>query len=63
METTSLFTFTFVAEVDDDVLPEVEPVHDGLEHVGDHTGALDSDFQVVMTSLNIVDLGVSPNHV
>lgn len=59
----SSFAFTFVAEVDDDVLPEVESVYHRPEHIGDHAGALDFDVQVVMASLNVVDLGVSSNHV
>lgn len=54
---------TFVAQVDGDVLPEIKPVHDGPEQIGDHAGALDPDAQVVVARLYVVDLCVFPDHV
>lgn len=54
---------TLVAEVDSDVFLEIEPVHDGPEQVGNHTGALYFDAQVVVARLKVIDLRVSSDHV
>lgn len=54
---------TFVAQVDCDVFPEIKPVHDGPEEIGDHAGALNPDVQIVVTGLEVIDFRVSPDHV